>query len=49
MLVVLKELDALRLDVKVADTSLTLTRSEDGLDMERCKLYGRDNNVYLYS
>ncbi|XP_016937160.2 glutamate receptor ionotropic, kainate 3 isoform X1 [Drosophila suzukii] len=35
MLVVLKELDALRLDVKVADTSLTLTRSEDGLDMER--------------
>ncbi|XP_017114553.1 uncharacterized protein LOC108137406 [Drosophila elegans] len=35
MVVVLKELDALRLDVKVADTSLTLTRSQDGLDMER--------------
>ncbi|XP_017063976.1 glutamate receptor ionotropic, kainate 3 [Drosophila eugracilis] len=35
MAVVLKELDALRLDVKIADTSLTLTRSEDGLDMQR--------------
>ncbi|KAH8272725.1 hypothetical protein KR026_006521, partial [Drosophila bipectinata] len=35
MAVVLKELDALQLDTKVEDVSLTLTRSEDGQDMQR--------------
>ncbi|KAH8408870.1 hypothetical protein KR009_002908, partial [Drosophila setifemur] len=35
MAVVLKELDAMHLDVKVADASLALTRSEDGQDMQR--------------
>lgn len=40
MAVVLKELDALQLDTKVEDVSLTLTRSEDGQDMQRCMRRG---------
>ncbi|XP_002133910.2 uncharacterized protein Ir8a [Drosophila pseudoobscura] len=35
MVVVLKELDGMRLDIKVSDVSMPLTRSEDGKDMQR--------------
>ncbi|XP_022208624.2 uncharacterized protein LOC111065005 [Drosophila obscura] len=35
MVVVLKELEGMRLDIKVSDVSMPLTRSKDGSDMQR--------------
>lgn len=53
MAVVLKELDTLQLDTKVEDVSLTLTRSEDGQDMQRCMRCGSrmipDTNLHFLS
>ncbi|XP_034670345.1 uncharacterized protein LOC117902874 [Drosophila subobscura] len=48
MVVVLKELEGLRLDIKVSDVSMALTRSEDGKDMQRfCEILGSEGSTIV--